>query len=40
MFGPMKKALRGKRFSSNDEVIGMVQKLVKDATKRLFSNKI
>jgi hypothetical protein len=25
MFGPMKEALRGKRFSSDEEVIGAVQ---------------
>jgi hypothetical protein len=26
MFGPMKEALRGKRFSSDEEVVGAVQK--------------
>jgi hypothetical protein len=32
----MKEALRGRRFSSDKEVTGAVQKLVKDATKKLF----
>jgi hypothetical protein len=36
MFGPMKEALRGRRFSSDVEVTGGA-KLVKDATKKLFS---
>jgi hypothetical protein len=36
MFGPMKEALRGRRFSFNEEVSGVVQKLVKDATKKTF----
>jgi hypothetical protein len=36
MFGPMKEAVRGRRFSSDEEVIGAVQKSVKDATKYFF----
>jgi hypothetical protein len=36
MFGPMKEALRGRRFSSDEEVIGAVQKFVKDVNKKLF----
>jgi histone-lysine N-methyltransferase SETMAR len=33
IFGPMKEALR-ENFSSDEEVIGAVQKLVKDAKKK------
>jgi hypothetical protein len=41
MFGPMKEALRGRRFSSDEKVVGEVQKLVKGATKKfLFSDRI
>jgi hypothetical protein len=29
MFGPMKEAVRGRRFSSNEEVTGMVQDWLK-----------
>jgi hypothetical protein len=35
-FGPMKETLRGRKFSSDKEVIGAVKKLVKDATKIFF----
>jgi hypothetical protein len=34
MFGPMKEALRGRRFSSNDEVIGAVQNWLKTKPKK------
>jgi hypothetical protein len=40
MFGPMKEALRGRRFSSNEEVIGAVQNWSKNATKNFFSDGI
>jgi hypothetical protein len=33
MFGPMKGALRGRRFSSDDEVIGAVQNWLKTQPK-------
>jgi hypothetical protein len=36
MFGPMKEALRGRRFSSDEEVIRAVQNRFKDPTKKLF----
>jgi hypothetical protein len=36
MFGPKKEHLRGRRFSSDEEVIGRGAKLVKDATKKTF----
>jgi len=36
MFGPMKEALRGRRFSSDEEVIGAVQNWLKIQPKRLF----
>jgi hypothetical protein len=36
MFGPMKEALRGRRFSSNEEVIGIMQNWLKTQTKKLF----
>jgi hypothetical protein len=36
MFGPMKKALRGRRFSSHEEVIGAVQHWLKTQPKELF----
>jgi hypothetical protein len=35
MFGPMKKALRGRRFSS-DEVTGAVQNRLKTLPKNVF----
>jgi hypothetical protein len=38
MFGPMKGALRGRRFSCDDEVIGAVQNWLKMQPKNfLFS---
>jgi hypothetical protein len=36
MFGPMKEALRGRRFSSDEEVIGMVQNWLKRQPKNFF----
>jgi hypothetical protein len=36
MFGPVKEALRGRRFSSNEEVISVVQNWFKEATKKHF----
>jgi hypothetical protein len=39
MFGPMKEALRGRRFSSDKEVISAVQNLLKTQTK-FFSDGI
>jgi hypothetical protein len=36
MFGPMKEALRGGRFSSGEEVIGMVQNWLKTQPKIFF----
>jgi hypothetical protein len=38
MFGPMKEALRGRRFSSNEEVIGAVQNWLRKKEKKLFSD--
>jgi histone-lysine N-methyltransferase SETMAR len=38
MLGPMKEALRGRRFSSNEEVIGVVQNWLKTQPKELFSD--
>jgi hypothetical protein len=35
MFGPMKEALRGRRFSSDEEVIGAVQNWLKSQPKNL-----
>jgi hypothetical protein len=40
MFGPMKEALRERRFSSEEEVIGVVQNWVKTQPKNLFSDAI
>jgi hypothetical protein len=37
MFGPMKEALRGRKFSS-DEVIGAVQNWLKTQPKTFFSD--
>jgi hypothetical protein len=34
MFGPMKVALRGRRFSSSEEVIGAVQNRLKTQSKK------
>jgi hypothetical protein len=36
MFGPMKEALRGRRSSSDKEVIGMVQNWLKTQLKKYF----
>jgi hypothetical protein len=36
MFGPMKEALRGRKFSSDDEVIGLVQNWLKTQRKHFF----
>jgi hypothetical protein len=40
MFGPMKEALRGRRFSSDEEVINAVQNWLKTQAKTLFSDGI
>jgi hypothetical protein len=40
MFGPMEEALRGRRFSSDEEVIGTVQKWLKMRPKKYFSDRI
>jgi hypothetical protein len=39
MFGPMKEALRGRRFSS-DEVIGAVQNWLKTRPKNFFRTEL
>jgi hypothetical protein len=36
MFGPVKEALRGRIFSSNEEVIGAVQNWLKTQLKNFF----
>jgi hypothetical protein len=36
MFGPIKEALRGRRFSSDEEIIGAVQNLLKTKPKNFF----
>jgi hypothetical protein len=36
MFGPMKEALRGRRFSSDEEVIGKMQNCLKTQPKSFF----
>jgi hypothetical protein len=36
MFGPIKEALRGRRFSSEEEVIGVVQNWLKTQPKTFF----
>jgi hypothetical protein len=36
MFGPMKEALRGRRFSSDEEVIGAVQNWLKTKQNKIF----
>jgi hypothetical protein len=36
MFGPMKEALRGRRFSSDEEVTGAVQNWLKKQSKNFF----
>jgi hypothetical protein len=40
MFGPMIEALRGRRFPSDDEVIGAVQNWLKTQSKNFFSEGI
>jgi hypothetical protein len=40
MFGPMKEALRGRRFSSDEEVIGAVQNLFKEQPKIVFLTEL
>jgi hypothetical protein len=40
MFGPVKGALRGRRFLSDEEVIGAAQKWLKMQPKKLFSDGI
>jgi hypothetical protein len=40
MFGPMKEALRGRSFSSDEEVIGAVQNWLKTQPKNFFSDGI
>jgi hypothetical protein len=36
MFGPMKKSLRGRSFSSDEDVIGAVQNWLKTQPKTFF----
>jgi hypothetical protein len=36
MFGPMKEALRGRRISSDEEVIGAVQNWLMTKPKNIF----
>jgi hypothetical protein len=36
MFGPMKETLRGRRYSSNEEIIGVVQNWLKTQTKNFL----
>jgi hypothetical protein len=36
VFGPMKEALRGRRFSSDEEVTGAVQNWLKTQPKNFF----
>jgi hypothetical protein len=40
MFGPMKETLRGRRFSSDEEVIGTVQNWLKTQLKKLFLTEL
>jgi hypothetical protein len=40
MFGTMKEALRGRRFLSDEEVIGALQDWLKMQPKNLFSDGI
>jgi hypothetical protein len=40
MFGPMKEVLRGRRFSSDQEIIGAVQNWLKKQPKNFFSDGI
>jgi hypothetical protein len=36
MFGPVKEALRGGRFSSDEEIVGAVENLLKMQPKNFF----
>jgi hypothetical protein len=36
MFGPMKEDIRGRKFSSDEEVIGAVQNWLKTQQKKTF----
>jgi hypothetical protein len=40
MFGPMIEAVRGRKFSSYEEVIGAVQNWLKTQQKELYSDGI
>jgi hypothetical protein len=40
MFGPMKEALRGRRSSTDEEVIGVVQNWLRRNQKTFFSDVI
>jgi hypothetical protein len=40
MFGPMKEALRGRRFSSDEEVIGAVQNMLKTQPETFFQTEL
>jgi hypothetical protein len=40
MFGPLKEAVRGGRFSSDEEVIGAVQNWLKKQPKNFFLTKL
>jgi hypothetical protein len=40
MFGPMKETLRGRRFSSHEEIIGAVQNWLKTQPKKKFLTEL
>jgi len=40
MFGPMKEVLRGRRFSSDEEVIGAVQNWLRCNHKNFFLTEL
>jgi hypothetical protein len=40
MFGPVKEALRGRRFSSDEEVIGVVQNWLKTQPETFFLTEL
>jgi hypothetical protein len=40
MFGPMKEALRGRRFSSDEEITGSVQNSLKTQPKNFFLTEL
>jgi hypothetical protein len=40
MFGPMREAVRGRRFSSDEEVIDAVQNWLKTQPKNLFLTEL